>query len=90
MCKNRAAGDTHTEDVQAHSSFNTLLVGEVIPGELVDRCRENTHKGEQMYDNTGERGRYPEGLIQANIKNKLSQYEPNGQLNLISNEEGDV
>lgn len=49
MCKNRAAGDTHTEDVQAHSSFNTLLVGEVIPGELVDRCRENTHKGEQMY-----------------------------------------
>lgn len=36
-------GDTHTEDVEAHSSINTLLGGEVILGELVDRCRK-THK----------------------------------------------
>lgn len=45
---NYDASDTHTEDVKAHSSFNPFLVGEVIPGELVDRCRVNTHKDEQM------------------------------------------
>lgn len=38
----RGAGDTHTEDVQAHRSFSALLVGEVIPGELMDRCTEKT------------------------------------------------
>lgn len=36
-------GDTHTEDVQAHGPFHALLVGEVIFGELVNRCGENTH-----------------------------------------------
>lgn len=34
----RGSGDTHAEDVQAHRSFDALLVGEVIFGELVDRC----------------------------------------------------
>lgn len=42
--KNYNASDTHTEDVKAHSSFNPFLVGEVIPGELVDCCRVNAHK----------------------------------------------
>lgn len=39
----RRSGDTHTEDVQAHRPFNALLVGEVILGELMNRCGENTH-----------------------------------------------
>lgn len=42
-CWGTGSGDTHTEDVQAHRPFNALLVGEVILGELMNRCGENTH-----------------------------------------------
>lgn len=38
----RAAG-THAEDVQAHRPFHALLVAEVVLGELVDGCGDNTH-----------------------------------------------
>lgn len=40
----RRSGGTHTEDVQAHRPFNALLVGEVVLGELVNGCGENTHR----------------------------------------------
>lgn len=39
-CIYRGAGDTHTEDVQAYCSFSAFLIGEVIPGELMDCCGE--------------------------------------------------
>lgn len=60
------ACDTHTEDVQAHCSVNALLVGEVIPGELMDCCRENTHKHTHM--------------IHTNTKNELQVREEEDNL----------
>lgn len=48
----RRSGDTYTEDMQAHCSLNALLIGEVILGELMNRCGGNTQMNWLYYSCT--------------------------------------
>lgn len=44
VLKQNAADDTYTQNMEAHGSLCALLVGEIISGELMDRCNDTKTK----------------------------------------------